>query len=52
MSVEDFLEEVIQGFKDDKDTIGAGPSKAVVSKWFDAFGEGYDSAANKFLGKA
>jgi len=44
MSVDEFIADVEAGWKEDKDTIPAGPAKAVVAKWFDAYGEGYQKA--------
>lgn len=41
LSVEEFMEFVARGFKEDKDTIGAGMSEKVVEKWDSEFGSQY-----------
>lgn len=51
LTVEEFMKDVIQQWKEDKDTIGAGPSSKVISRWYNEFGGDYDDAANKVLGK-
>lgn len=35
------MEDVIKGWNEDKDTIGAGPSQKVVDRWFAEFGQDY-----------
>lgn len=46
MSVSEFMKEVEQGWKDDKDIIAPGPAGAVVQKWYDAYEEGYTKATS------
>ena len=45
------MKEVIQQWKDNVDTIGAGPSTKVVSRWYDEFGQDYAGLEAKYLGK-
>ncbi|KAF2096115.1 NAD(P)-binding protein [Rhizodiscina lignyota] len=47
LSVDEFMQEVIAQWKEEKDTIGAGPSKKIVASWFNEFGEDYTKAAEK-----
>lgn len=47
LTVEEFMEEVAQGFKDDKDTISAGPGVKLVERWYGEFGEDYKKAEGK-----
>ncbi|KAF1344196.1 hypothetical protein BDV97DRAFT_403141 [Delphinella strobiligena] len=51
ISVEQFMEEVIQQWKDNKDYISAGPGIKIVGRWYDEFGPDYNAAADKVLGK-
>lgn len=46
MTVDDFIADVEAGWKEDKETIPAGPAKEVVKKWFDAYGEAYAKATS------
>ncbi|PSK34064.1 Peroxisomal hydratase-dehydrogenase-epimerase [Elsinoe australis] len=45
LSVEEFMDDLIKGWKENRDTIGAGPSVKVVERWYDEFGGDYDKAA-------
>jgi len=45
MSVDEFMEEVAQGWEGDQDIIAPGPAKAVIEKWMNAFGGDYEKAA-------
>ena len=45
LSVEEFMDDLIKGWKENKDTIGAGPSQKVVDRWFNEFGGDYEKAA-------
>ncbi|KAK4494615.1 hypothetical protein PRZ48_013971 [Zasmidium cellare] len=45
MSVGDFLEDVKEGWRKGEETIGAGPSKAIVGRWYETFGGDYEKAA-------
>ncbi|KAK3672087.1 hypothetical protein LTR78_008057 [Recurvomyces mirabilis] len=47
LTVEEFMDEIIEQWKADVDVMGAGPSKQVVDKWYESFGEKYDQAAGK-----
>ncbi|KAF7846506.1 hypothetical protein BT93_L4224 [Corymbia citriodora subsp. variegata] len=41
LTVEEFMDDVIKGWKENKDTIGAGPSLKVVDRWYGEFGADY-----------
>lgn len=45
LGVDEFLDQIVEGWKNEKDTIGAGPSSAVVERWFNEFGPDYKKAA-------
>ena len=45
LSVEEFMADLTQGWKDGAETIGAGMSKKVVERWYAEFGEDYAKAA-------
>jgi len=45
LSVEEFMEFVKKGWEEDRETIGAGMSEGVVSRWFSEFGGDYENAA-------
>lgn len=45
MSVEQFMDDVVASWKKGEETIGAGPSKGVVGRWYGEFGEDYEKAA-------
>lgn len=44
LSVDEFMKEVIQNWKDGKDAFGAGPSQKVVERWHDEFLGDYNKA--------
>jgi short-subunit dehydrogenase involved in D-alanine esterification of teichoic acids len=46
MSIDEFIKDVENGWREDKDTIPAGPAKGAVDKWFDTYGEGYQKAVS------
>lgn len=45
LSVEEFMDDLIKGWKEDRDCIGAGPSEKVVERWYNEFGPDYQKAA-------
>lgn len=45
LTVEEFMDDVIKGWQQDRDTIGAGPSEKVVERWYNEFGGDYAKAA-------
>lgn len=45
------MKEVIQQWKEDKDTISAGMGAKVASRWYNEFGEDYDKAAQGYAKK-
>ncbi|KAK0266351.1 hypothetical protein LTR48_003761 [Friedmanniomyces endolithicus] len=47
LSVEEFMDDVVKAWKEDRDVIGAGPSQKVVERWYSEFGSDYDKAAGK-----
>ncbi|KAK4552302.1 hypothetical protein LTR86_010473 [Recurvomyces mirabilis] len=47
LTVEEFMDEIIEQWKADVDVMGAGPSKQVVTQWYESFGEKYEQAAGK-----
>jgi len=48
LSVEEFMEDLIKGWKDDSDTIAAGMGIEMVDKWYSTFGEQYAKPAESF----
>lgn len=44
LSVEEFMEEIVEGWKKDEDTCAAGMGHEVVGKWYDTYGEAYSKA--------
>jgi len=44
LSVEEFMDDVVAGWKSDKHIIGAGPSKKVLDRWYGEFGNDYAKA--------
>ncbi|KAI9753638.1 MAG: ribonuclease T2-like [Chaenotheca gracillima] len=45
LSVEEFMEFVVRGWREDKDMIGAGSSEKVVDRWYKEFGPDYEKAS-------
>ncbi|KAK5138171.1 hypothetical protein LTR08_004866 [Meristemomyces frigidus] len=45
LSVQEFMDDVIEAWKADKDIIGAGPSQSVIDRWYGEFGADYEKAA-------
>ncbi|GAB7340050.1 hypothetical protein MBLNU457_6546t1 [Dothideomycetes sp. NU457] len=45
LSVDEFMDDLVKGWKDGKDTIGAGMSEKIVERWFNEFGPDYNKAA-------
>lgn len=45
LSVDEFMSEVVQGWKTGKETISAGPGVKIVERWFNEFGPDYAKAA-------
>ena len=48
LSVDEFIEYVSKGWKEGKNTIGAGIGEGVVEKWFSMFGDDYQKVAEAF----
>ncbi len=48
LTVEEFMDELVAGWKNDQDLVTAGPGKAVVKAWQEAIGVKYDEAAEKY----
>lgn len=46
LSVDEFMADVVKAWKEDKDTIGAGPSQAIVDRWYGEFGGDYEKATS------
>jgi short-subunit dehydrogenase involved in D-alanine esterification of teichoic acids len=44
LSTSDFVEQIMEGWKSDKDTCSAGPGNELVDKWYSAYGEAYSKA--------
>lgn len=42
LDVEEFMEEVVKGWKEGKELISAGVGKGIVQKWVDAYGQMYE----------
>jgi short-subunit dehydrogenase involved in D-alanine esterification of teichoic acids len=51
LSVDEFMEDVVKGWENGDELIGAGMSKGVIEKWNSAFGEEYGKAADGYIGK-
>lgn len=48
LSLGEFMEEVAEGWRADRDVVAPGPAGAPVKKWYDAFGKGYEEAAEGY----
>jgi len=48
LSVEEFIEYVSKGWKEDKDTIGAGSGEKLVERWYNEFWPDYEKPAASF----
>ncbi|KAK5241131.1 hypothetical protein LTR16_009731 [Cryomyces antarcticus] len=46
LSVEEFRDELVKGWKEDKEIIGAGSSQKLVDRWYGEFGPDYEKAAD------
>lgn len=44
LSVEEFMEQIVEAWKEDKDIYTAGMGKEIVGKWYEAFGKAYSKA--------
>jgi short-subunit dehydrogenase involved in D-alanine esterification of teichoic acids len=44
LTIQEFMDDVLDGWKADTDTVSAGPGKALVKKWYEAYGESYSKA--------
>jgi short-subunit dehydrogenase involved in D-alanine esterification of teichoic acids len=44
MSVDEFISDAEKWWREDRDSIAAGPAKGAVDRWFDAYGEPYRRA--------
>ena len=44
LTIEEFMGDVMAGWKAEDDTVAAGSAKALVKKWYDAYGEDYAKA--------
>jgi short-subunit dehydrogenase involved in D-alanine esterification of teichoic acids len=44
LSVEEFMEQVVEGWKENRDVCAAGMGHEVVEKWYEAYGEAYSKA--------
>jgi len=49
LSIEDFMKGVVEGWKQDKDTVSAGMGNGVVERWQGTFGEDYQKSADAFI---
>jgi len=47
LSVEEFIEEFVAQLKEGKETIGAGPSRPLIDRWYNEFGPDYRKAAGE-----
>lgn len=41
ITISGFMDDVVEGWKKDENTVSAGPGKEIVAKWHAAFGENY-----------
>jgi hypothetical protein len=46
MTIDEFMDDVIAGWKADHNTVATGSRKALVKKWYDAYGEEYSKATH------
>ncbi|MCJ1224924.1 hypothetical protein MMC12_001571 [Toensbergia leucococca] len=44
LSIEEFMDDLIKGWKEDKEVIGAGSSIKLVERWYNDFGVEYEKA--------
>ncbi|KJX99116.1 short-chain dehydrogenase like protein [Zymoseptoria brevis] len=44
LTIEEFMKDVEQGWREDRDRVSAGPGKELVEKWEGTFGEAYAKA--------
>ncbi|CAO1622908.1 unnamed protein product [Parajaminaea phylloscopi] len=51
LTVEDFIKQITEQWEDDQDHVTAGMGKELVKKWYDAYGEQFDKAADAWEGK-
>jgi short-subunit dehydrogenase involved in D-alanine esterification of teichoic acids len=51
LTVEEFMEELVQGWKQDDDLITAGPGNALVKTWQESIGVKYEPIAEKYQPK-
>lgn len=41
LTIDEFMDDVVAGWKGDENTVSAGPGKKIVEKWFDTYWEDY-----------
>ena len=51
LTVEEFIEDLVKGFKNDQDVISAGPGINLVKRWDDTFREQFNGVAEKYQPK-
>ena len=51
LTVEEFMQELTQGWKEDKDLISAGPGVKLIQTWQDTFGGKFGEVAEKYKPK-
>ena len=47
LTLEEFMEEVVRGWREDRDVVSAGPGVGLVERWYGEFGEDYRKAEGK-----
>lgn len=51
LTIDDFMNQVAEGWEQDKDVITAGMGKGLVAKWYESYGEQLKGAQDGWKGK-
>nr|POE87994.1 putative oxidoreductase dlte [Quercus suber] len=46
LSVDEFMKQIVEGWKEDRDIVSAGMGNGIVQRWHKEFGPDYEEAAN------
>lgn len=47
LSIDEFMDDVVAGWKNNEDTVSAGPGKKIVQSWFEALGDEYEKVVEE-----